>query len=308
MSAASPPATGPRLPIKMARAPFRVLVWSTQALKLLGFLGMAAFLASGRAGWLEAITFGVTYALTMAGVALGYHRMLSHHSFRPAPWLRTALAIAGALSAQGTPLLWPAYHRRHHQFSDAAGDPHSPHHPAGGPAGFFHAHTGWILDYYPPPDWERYVPDLLDDPALVRIHQTYTAWVWVGALAPAVVAGLVGGSGESALAGFCFGGWGRMFVVEQVVCLVNSWGHVYGRRPFKTGDRSANNGWLALLTFGDGWHNNHHAFPASARHGLLAGQPDPGFALIRAGEVLGVVEQVIVPSADSVAKRVADAP
>lgn len=296
----------PRFPIDMSRGAFRVMVAVSQGLKLAGFLGMIAFVATGRATAVDAALFVAFYAITMFGIAVGFHRLFSHRCCTVTPGLRWAIAGAGAMAAQGTPLLWAAYHRMHHRFSDAEGDPHSPYVPQTGWRGLWHAHTGWILDYYPPADWERYVPDLLDDPVLASVHRHAIAWIWLGALVPAAIGGLASASWLGALAGLCFGGWGRMFVVEQVVSLVNSYGHRWGRRAFQTSDHSTNNTWLAVLTFGDGWHNNHHAFPASARVGLGRWQWDAGYALLRLGAACKQVSGLIVPDPAQVERRRAE--
>lgn len=298
----APPDSPARAPIKATRRAFVFGVRFGQAFKVAGFAGMLAWLATGRATWLDAGLFAAMYATTMAGITVGFHRLFAHRSFKARPALAAALAIAGTMAGQGSAPLWVSFHRRHHRFSDLAGDPHSPHWPHAGLPGFWHAQEGWILGFYPPPDWERFVPDLLDDPMHLALHRTMLAWVWVGVLGPTLI-GAAAHGWAGAVGAFCFGGWGRMFVVERVVSLVNSWGHLFGRRPFATCDRSANNAWLAALTLGDGWHNNHHAFPASARHGLLPWQGDPGHALIRLAAALGLAHDVIVPDAEQVARK-----
>jgi stearoyl-CoA desaturase (delta-9 desaturase) len=167
--------------------------------------------------------------------------------------------------------------------------------------GLWHAHTGWILAFYPE-DMGRYVPDLLADPFLVWLHRHLGLVLWAGVLLPALVGGLAGGW-FGALTGYVWGGWARMFVVEQSACLVNSAGHRWGSRPFETRDQSRNLGPFALLSLGDGWHNNHHAFPGSARHGLRWYQLDPTWMLIRTCQALGLAWDVSVPDAAVVARR-----
>lgn len=281
---------------------YRRSVYVFQALKLGSVLLGLALLAAGRVSWLDAALLAVMYALTMLGITAGFHRLFAHHSFEARPVLSYPLAILGSMAGQGGVLIWAATHRKHHQHSDQPLDPHSPHAAEGSAwRRFWHAHTGWILAFYPQ-DLERYVPDLMKDRTLLTIHRMAAVWILAGLVLPALVGGLVGGW-QAALTGMLWGGWVRMFLVEQGACLVNSAGHVWGRRPFTSRDKSTNSGLLAAITLGDGWHNGHHAFPASARHGLLWWELDLTYLLIRLWQALGLARQVVVPTAEQVAAK-----
>ena len=211
------------------------------------------------------------YLLTAMGLSLGFHRQFSHQSFKTTPAIRALLAILGSMAAEGPVIFWAATHRRHHQFSDREGDPHSPNlhgHGIGGALrGLWHAHVGWLFVHHVT-DPGRWTPDLLRDRLVFRISQQYFLWVAAGLAIPAVIGGLAHGSLHGALLGFLWGGLVRMFVAHHTTWGTNSLSHMIGARPYATRDNSRNNFLLALLTLGDGWHNNHHAFPTSASHGL----------------------------------------
>jgi stearoyl-CoA desaturase (delta-9 desaturase) len=272
------------------------MVYTGQLLKLVGFLAAVALLLTRHVTWMDLALLATFGTSTMLGVTAGMHRLYAHHSYKAHPVVAGALAIAGTMSGQGSVLFWAAVHRKHHAHSDAAHDPHSPVEGT-----LWHAHTGWILDFYPE-DLARYVPDLLKDPLLVWLHKNLGLVLWGGLLLPALV-GAVTGGWWGAFTGYVWGGWARMFLVEQAACLVNSAGHRWGSRPFQTRDQSRNMGALALLTLGDGWHNNHHAFPGSARHGLRWYQLDPTWLLIRTCQALGLAWDVNLPDAAALARR-----
>jgi stearoyl-CoA desaturase (delta-9 desaturase) len=206
-------------------------------------------------------------------------------------------------------LSWVAMHRRHHELSDQEGDLHSPNlHGATvyqRLLGFLHAHLTWMIEHdYP--NVAHYVPDLMTDRALVAINRYYYAWVLLGLAVPAAIGGLATSSLMGALTGFLWGGVVRMFVVEQSMSAINSVMHTFGSRRFTTrGDNSRNLGVMALLAWGEGWHNNHHAFPYSAAFGLRWFEFDPGFVLIRLLETLGLVWDVKVPSQEKIIRRLA---
>jgi stearoyl-CoA desaturase (delta-9 desaturase) len=238
--------------------------------------------------------FVMAYA-TGFGVTLGFHRLLAHRSFATSRMVERALMILGCAAGQSSPLFWVATHRLHHRHSDADGDPHSPH-AAGGRRpgrlrGFWHAHLGWVLGGgfgYDP----GVVRDLARRADLARIDRHWAAWYAAGLAAPAAAGLAVGGTGYDALVGFLWGGLLRHFLVLQATLLVNSVNHLWGTRPYPTADESRNNVVTGLLAFGEGWHNNHHAFPWSARHGLRWWQVDVSWWVLwlmeRAGLVWGV--------------------
>jgi stearoyl-CoA desaturase (delta-9 desaturase) len=243
------------------------------------------------------------YALTVLGITVGYHRLATHRGFEASPGLRAVLAVLGSMSAEGPILFWSACHRRHHAHSDAEDDPHSPVPKGSGPLAraraLLWAHMAWMLDHEPEP-WDRYVRDLLRDPVLFWANRTYPYWVAAGLALPGAIGGLVGGSWARAAAGVLWGGLVRMFLVQHVTWSVNSIGHTWGSRPFATEDGSRNNALCALLAFGEGWHNNHHAFQRSARHGLRWWELDVSYLAIRACAALGLARDVWTPGPEVV--------
>ena len=298
----------------MPPAVFRRFVRVGQGLKLAGFLAALALAVTRHATALDAALFAGMAIATMLGVTAGMHRLYAHQSYKAHPLLARTLSLLATMAGQGTVLIWVAVHRRHHQFADRAGDPHSPRVGQDGPAtsragGLWHAHVGWILDFYPQ-ELGRLVPDLLRDDWLVWLHRRNVLVIWLGVLGPAIADALLAHTWQGFWTGFVWGGWARMFVVEQVTCLVNSGGHAWGRRPYDTRDDSTNVGWLfGLLSLGEGWHNNHHAFPASARHGLAWWQLDPTYMAIRLWQLVGLASQPVLPTPEQLrAKRASGAP
>jgi stearoyl-CoA desaturase (delta-9 desaturase) len=250
------------------------------------------------------------WALTMVGMSVGLHRYFAHRAFKTGPRMRAALAVLGCMAAQGPLISWVSVHRRHHEYSDEAGDPHSPN-PAlrrAGPwarlRGLWHAHVGWLVDHeYPNPGY--YAPDLVRDKTILKINRYYGAWVVLGLLIPTVLGGLIAGSAWGALMGFLWGGPVRMFLVDNCILSINSFSHMYGARPFDAGDNSRNNLWVALPTFGESWQNNHHAFAFSARIGLEWWQLDLGYGIVRALEKAGLIWDVKRPTADVLQAKLA---
>lgn len=240
------------------------------------------------------------------GTGAGYHRLLTHRTFKSPAAVRLFLASAGAMAFQGPPLYWAALHRRHHELSDGPGDPHS---PAPNRAGLlvrarrlWHAHAGWMLDH-PVPNTLHYVPDLLKDRAVLWVNRHYLPIALAGLLLPAAAAGLVYLSWEGALAGLLWGGLVRLFFASHATWSVNSVCHAVGSRAYETSDNSRNVALLAIPTFGESWHNNHHAFPASARMGLRWWQLDLAYLMIRCMACLGLASEVRVSDARGQACR-----
>jgi stearoyl-CoA desaturase (Delta-9 desaturase) len=265
------------------------------------------FLALGLAVWRswegllsvsDAVVFGVLYALTGLGVTVGFHRLFTHRSFKTGPVVRAALAILGSAAIEGPVISWVADHRKHHAFSDAPGDPHSPHveHGVGLRAtlrGLLHAHIGWRFVHDQRGSRDRYAPDLLADPVLRFVDRWFIAWA-LGGLAAAFGLGYaIGGTVNAALTGLLWGGGVRLLVLHHVTYSVNSICHVFGRRRFATKDESRNVFWLSVLTFGESWHNNHHAFPTSAAHGMRRWELDPSALVIRALAACGLAWDVV---------------
>ena len=262
----------------------------------------------GRAGigWPEVVAMLVMYSLAGFGVTIGFHRLLTHRAFETWRIVRLLFGVLGSSAGQGMAIRWCATHRRHHQRSDRQGDPHSPHlhgeHASDKIRGFFHAHVGWCFKA----DAEgiaRSVPDLLADRGLLLVDQLYFLWVALGILVPAVALGLVEHSWHGFVSGMVWGGLVRIFLMQHVTWSVNSVCHVWGGRPFASNDHSANNFSVAILSLGEGWHNNHHAFPTSARHGLRWWQFDSTWLVIRAMEVVGLAWNIRLPSQEAIAAK-----
>jgi stearoyl-CoA desaturase (Delta-9 desaturase) len=248
--------------------------------------------------WSDLIVFAICYVLTGIGVTVGFHRHLTHRAFKAKPWVRGTLAILGSAAIEGPVISWVADHRKHHAFSDRDGDPHSPHVDHGGGwsgalRGLLHAHVGWLFVHTQRGNKQRYARDLLKDPLIRSIDRTFVVWVGVGLLVPFALGYLIGGSMHAALTGLLWGGAVRMLVVHHVTYSINSLCHFFGRQAFDTQDESRNLMWLAPFTFGEAWHNNHHAFPTSFEHGLHRWQLDPSRAVIRALERLGLAWDVV---------------
>lgn len=259
--------------------------------------------------------FAVSYFLVMVGVEVGYHRCFAHHSFRPRRPIKILLAILGSMSFQGPVIWWVATHRRHHRFTDKPGDPHSPQRRGEGWKGVFRGlyegHTGWTFDKERarPDGWGSYAKDLYADPDLFKIHYVYFYWMLLGLVIPAVLGGVLHWSLQGAFMGLLWGGFVRVFFVDHLVRAQNSLSHVIGTRAFETGDGSRNNAWLALQTLGEGWHHNHHAFPAAASNTIEWWQQDPGYWVIRTMQLCGLVTNVRMRNPNSVdAKRIGAVP
>ena len=239
----------------------------------------------GALNWHDLLVLAVTYMLTGLGVTVGFHRLLTHRSFKTTRGVRVLLAVFGSMAVEGPVLEWVATHRKHHQFSDHPGDPHSPHvdHAPGWRGalhGLGHAHLGWMLRGKDMANPERYAKDLLADRDLRFISRTFPLWVAVGLAIPFGLGFALTGTVAGGLTGLLWGGAVRIFLLHHVTFSINSLCHFVGRRPFATNDQSRNVAWLAPLAFGEAWHNNHHAFPTSARHGLGRRQLDPAAWLI----------------------------
>jgi stearoyl-CoA desaturase (delta-9 desaturase) len=262
-------------------------------------LGLAAWRAWGGAlHWPDLVVLAVTYTLTGLGITVGFHRLFTHRSFKTRPAMRALLAILGSAAIEGPVIEWVANHRKHHQFSDVPGDPHSPHvgHASGwrgALGGLFHAHVGWILGGDALASEERYAADLLADPVVRMIDRTFVLWVLAGLAFPFALGFALTGSLAGGLTGLLWGGGVRIFFLHHATFSINSLCHTFGSKRFTTGDESRNLLWLALPTLGEAWHNNHHAFPTSARHGLRWWQLDPSAWFIAALERTGLAWDVV---------------
>jgi stearoyl-CoA desaturase (delta-9 desaturase) len=258
--------------------------------------------------WSDLVVFAICYVLTGLGVTVGFHRHLTHRAFKAKPWVRGTLAALGSAAIEGPVIAWVADHRKHHAFADVEGDPHSPHvdhgHGVKGALkGLLHAHVGWLFIHTHRGNKQRYAPDLMRDPLIRWIDRTFVLWVFVGLAVPFGLGYLIGGSWETALTGLLWGGAVRMLVVHHVTYSINSLCHFFGAKAFDTGDESRNLFWLAPFTFGEAWHNNHHAFPTSYEHGMRRWQLDPSRFVIRALEKMGLVWDVVRISPERQARK-----
>ena len=256
--------------------------------------------------WRDVIIATVMYAISGMGVTIGFHRYLTHRGFRAGRPLRIALAIAGSLALEASPIQWVADHRRHHRFSDKPGDPHSPWRYGTSlralTKGFFYSHVGWLYEWERT-DEKRYAPELVADPDISFVSRTFSLWVAVSLLVPPLVGGLWGWSWKAALTAFLWGGLARIALLHHVTFAINSVCHITGRRPFRTRDRSQNVWWLAILSFGESWHNFHHAEPTSARHGVRLLEIDISAMTIKVMEKLRWVTDVRWPDGTVIARR-----
>jgi fatty-acid desaturase len=264
----------------------------------------ALFVKRDGINWVSVIAFGVFHAGAIAalfffswpafftalalywislsfGIGMGYHRLLTHRSYKPPKWVEYILATCGTLALEGGPIFWVATHRVHHQFSDKEGDPHTPN------DGKWWAHIVWMLvgtaTHCDLVECARYAPDLVKDPVHVRLSKYHYV--------PLILLGIL----LAAIGGWPFLLWGVFFRVTvglHATWLVNSATHLWGRRRFPTRDGSRNNWWVALVTFGEGWHNNHHAYPTSARHGLAWYELDITWMTIRLLQAAGLAKSV----------------
>ncbi|MEU0383651.1 acyl-CoA desaturase [Streptomyces chartreusis] len=282
-----------------------------------GVIVVLPFVAIGLAGWLlwgslihpvDIVLALVLYTITGLGVTVGFHRGLTHGGYRAVRPVRIALAVAGSMSFQGDVIGWVATHRRHHAFTDRPGDPHSPYrygtHLRGQLRGLLHAHVGWLFRNDRTPA-DRYAPDLLADRDIRVVSRAFPALSVLTLALPFAVGWAIGGTWLYGVTALLWAGLVRIALLHHVTWSVNSLCHLIGERPFRTRrhDRATNLWPLALLSFGESWHNLHHADPTSARHGVDRGQVDPSAAVIRLLERLGWVHDVRWPTAERVAAR-----
>lgn len=242
------------------------------------------------------------YLLSGLGITVGFHRLLVHRSFETYDWVKVIFVALGSMAVQGPMLKWVAMHRRHHQWSDTSEDPHSPQHAGSGALGvlrgFWHAHIGWFFEA-DPGDLDHYVKDLTSSRALRWASALFPLWVALGLAIPAVLGGLITQSWLGALTGFLWGGLFRVFLVHHSTWSINSACHLWGLSPYRCNDQSRNNVLFGLLSLGEGWHNNHHAFPTSARHGLRWWQLDASYWVIRALAAIGLAWNLKQPTREA---------
>ena len=272
----------------------------------LGAIGWQAW--ADLLGWSDIAVFAILYVLTGLGITVGFHRHLTHRAFATNRAVRGVLAALAAI--EGPVISWVADHRKHHAFADREGDPHSPHvgHVRGWRgafSGLLHAHVGWLFIHTQRGARDRYAPDLVRDPVVRFIDRTFVVWVLAGFGAAFGLGVAIGGTVVAGLTGLLWGGAVRMFFLHHVTYSINSICHFFGRRGFATPDRSGNVSWLALPSMGESWHNNHHAFPTSAVHGLRWYQIDISALVISALEKVGLVWDVVRVSPERQARKAA---
>ena len=269
-------------------------------------------LSAARLAWgvelhpLDLYLFAAFYLFGGLGITVGYHRLFTHKSFRAVQPVRAALAILGAMTIQGPVTQWVTDHRKHHARSDVEGDPHSPN--LGGPGafghvrGFWHSHVGWLVSTKGMERGLIYGRDLFEDRVIRFIDRAYFLWVVLSVALPFLIAYAITGNTSRGLEALVWAGLVRIFCFQHATFSVNSVCHTWGKRPYLTGEASTNNVVVALLSFGEGWHNNHHAFPRSARHGLKRAQFDLSYLTILLLARIGLASEVRLPTTQQLAR------
>jgi stearoyl-CoA desaturase (Delta-9 desaturase) len=284
----------------------RVVALATVGIPATGFAIALYMMFTGRVTALDYTLFAVFYAIQTFGVSIGFHRYLAHKSFKTSRFFEGVLMIAGSMALEGAVLFWVSTHRRHHHFSDEEGDPHSPN--LSGPGlkgklkGLWYAHIPWMFS-----DQESrvpvFAPDVMRDRRLYYYNRTYPVWALASLLLPALLGFAIGGGLGAAFSGFIFGGLARVFIANQAAWCVGSVSHMIGSRPFVTKDDSANNWPVAILTFGEGLQNNHHAFPGAYRHAMRWWEPDLSGWVIALLAKAGVLSDLKMPDRNKINSR-----
>jgi stearoyl-CoA desaturase (delta-9 desaturase) len=268
----------------------------------IAFLAAVVLLWNKIVGWHDLLLFGVMYTLTGLGITIGFHRMLTHRAFQTSKTVERIFVVLGSMAVEGPVISWVADHRKHHAHTDEEGDPHSPHAGfAGGGLlgslrGLFHAHIGWMLTEQGGARRSKYAPDLMEDRAMRVLNKRFPQLVLLSLLIPMAGGFLLSGFElKGALTGLLWGGFVRIFILHHVTWSINSICHFFGTRRFDIEDHSTNVFWLAIPSFGEAWHHNHHAFPRSAEHGLKPWERamDPSAGVIWLLEKLGLVWNVV---------------
>ena len=261
----------------------------------LAFILAVVLLWNKAIGAIDLAIFFVMYFITGLGVTVGYHRLLTHRAFQVSKPVEYAFAVAGSMALEGPPIAWVADHRLHHAHTDVEGDPHSPHVGDGsGLKGLWHAHSGWLMKTQGGAEFRKYAPDLCEDKGMRWISRNFLPIVGIGLLIP-FLAGFIlhGFSLTAALYTLLWAGFVRIFFIHHVTWSINSICHFFGKRRFDVEDKSTNVAWLAIVTFGESWHHNHHAFPRSARQGLGRWELDPSAMFIWMLEKVGIAKNVV---------------
>jgi stearoyl-CoA desaturase (delta-9 desaturase) len=264
-------------------------------------------------GWSDVTVFVLMYLISGYGITVGFHRMLTHRAFQTHKATRYLFASMGSLSVQGPVIDWVADHRKHHAHTDQEGDPHSPHvghgsGVSGALKGLFHAHVGWLWRTHGEARAHKYAKDLVEDKGMRIINRRFPLFVLASLLIPAAIGGLLTMSLWGAFTGLIWGGFARIFLQHHVTWSVNSVCHFFGKRRFDVEDQSTNVFWLAIPSFGESWHHNHHAFPRSAAHGLRWYELDPSQALIALMRRVGLAWDVVTITPERQQQKLAGRP
>ena len=290
-------------------ATMRVLLALFIIVPLLAVIVAIPIAWGGFVGWSDLFLIAFFWALTAGGITVGFHRYFTHGSFKTNRFMKYALGIAGSLAVQGSLSQWVADHRKHHQFSDDEGDPHSPWRfgtsKRAVAKGLYWAHVGWLFGEEQT-SAEKYAPDIANDPDVQRISRLFPLMVLTTLLAPAVLGGLLTWSWMGVLTGFFWGSLIRIALVHHVTWSINSICHVFGKRPFASRDLSTNVWWLAIPSMGESWHSLHHAEPTAARHGVFKGQIDMSATFIRLLEKTGFATDVRWPKHERLVRKLND--
>jgi stearoyl-CoA desaturase (delta-9 desaturase) len=284
----------------------RVLVGVFVAVPFLALIAAIPLLWGWGLNWHDVVIALVFYWVSGLGITVGYHRYFTHGSFKAKTGLRVALAIAGSLAIEGPVITWVSDHRRHHKYSDKEGDPHSPWRYGDDwkalSKGLVYAHIGWLFDPNQTSQ-EKFSPDLLADRRVKGVDRWFPGFVAFTLLAPALIGGLWSMSWWGAVTAFFWASLVRVALLHHVTWAINSICHTFGSEEFEVRDRSRNVSWLAIASFGESWHNLHHADPTCARHGALKGQLDPSARVIWVFEKLGWAYDVRWPDEDRLAAK-----
>ncbi|WP_131795403.1 acyl-CoA desaturase [Fluoribacter gormanii] len=249
------------------------------------------------------ILFLICYSCTVLGITVGFHRLLTHHSFKAKRWVKIVFACFGCMAYEGPPFFWIAAHRRHHKYTDTEFDPHTPIlTKKGGLYGFYHAHMGWMT-HHTIENWRYYLGDLLRDRDLLFINKHYGLIALGGIIIPGIINGLLYMNWYSFWEGIIVCGFVRICFQQHVTWSINSICHIWGRKDFITQDNSKNNWLLAILAYGEGWHNGHHAFPSSAKHGIKKWQIDISYILIFLLSRIGLVQEIKLPTEEQIKQK-----
>ncbi|CAN5571723.1 fatty acid desaturase [soil metagenome] len=281
------------------------------ALPFVAFALGVALLWDKAVSWTDLGIMAVMYLPTAFGITIGYHRLFTHRAFEAKPWVKYTFAILGSMAVQGSVIDWVADHRKHHAFTDQEGDPHSPHGHGegfkGAISGLWYAHMGWLVETQGQATKRKFAPDLLDDPTMKKINNSFIPLTLLGLAIPFALGLIITGTLVGGLTAMLWGGFVRVFFVHRVTWSINSICHFYGRRRFETDDFSTNVFWLAIPSLGESWHHNHHAFPRAAQQGLRWYEFDISAAVIGLLERMGLAWDVVRITPERQQQRLAGA-